>query len=186
MHKLHSAGFTIVELLIVIVVIAILASITVFSYRGATGRAADVAILSDLENVQDSLELYESKKGTYPGATEDGINGSIALVMQGIRQNDVMSVEFSKDAYGQSDIYPNQPMGTIMVGFILQGSGKISDICIIARSKSGQNFLLSTSGVVAKTATINSMGGAHDFRTACGVEGKINNASLLTYGGYAL
>ncbi len=43
-------GFTIVELLIVIVVIAILAAISVVAYTGIQNRANDAAVKSDLAN----------------------------------------------------------------------------------------------------------------------------------------
>lgn len=50
-------GFTIVELLIVIVVIAILATITLVSYNGIVGRAKSVAISNSLRNASDMMEI---------------------------------------------------------------------------------------------------------------------------------
>jgi len=50
-------GFTIVELLIVIVVIAILATITLVSYNGIVGRAKSVAISNSLRNTSDMMEI---------------------------------------------------------------------------------------------------------------------------------
>ncbi|RYZ85786.1 MAG: prepilin-type N-terminal cleavage/methylation domain-containing protein, partial [Moraxellaceae bacterium] len=44
----HTSGFTIVELLIVIVVIGILAAIVIVGYQGVTKRANDTAVRSDL------------------------------------------------------------------------------------------------------------------------------------------
>lgn len=64
--KLHARGFTIVELLIVIVVIGILAAIAIVSYRGIQSRAYDAAIRSDLRNIYQLLEEYKINTGSYP------------------------------------------------------------------------------------------------------------------------
>jgi prepilin-type N-terminal cleavage/methylation domain-containing protein len=59
-------GFTIVELLIVIVVIGILAAITIVSYTGISQRAVAASLRSDLENTVKQLKLYQIDKGVYP------------------------------------------------------------------------------------------------------------------------
>lgn len=56
-NRKRSEGFTIVELLIVIVVIAILAAITIVSYNGIQKRAAESAVKSDLRNAATALEV---------------------------------------------------------------------------------------------------------------------------------
>lgn len=67
----QSSGFTIVELLIVIVVIGILAAITIVAYNGIQGRAQDTTRLSDISRIQKALELYKIDKGVYPNANPD-------------------------------------------------------------------------------------------------------------------
>lgn len=62
-------GFTIVELLIVIVVIAILATISIVVYNGVQNRAYNVSIQSDLKNIATKIELYKAEQGVYPAAT---------------------------------------------------------------------------------------------------------------------
>jgi prepilin-type N-terminal cleavage/methylation domain-containing protein len=59
-------GFTIVELLIVIVVIAVLAAITVVAYNGVQTRAKQAKIQSDLNSVLQLVESYKIINGTYP------------------------------------------------------------------------------------------------------------------------
>ena len=53
-------GFTIVEMLVVVVVIAILAAISIVSYNGITGRARDVAEASALSQWQTKAALYRT------------------------------------------------------------------------------------------------------------------------------
>lgn len=59
-------GFTIVELLIVIVVIAILAAISVVAYRGIQNRAHNSAIQSDLRQFAQLIEFYRVDHNDYP------------------------------------------------------------------------------------------------------------------------
>lgn len=69
--KRAEQGFTIVELLIVVVVIAILAAITIVAYNGITARANDSARLSDSEAIAKAVELYGVEHETYGAFTED-------------------------------------------------------------------------------------------------------------------
>lgn len=67
MHQPHTTqGFTIVELLIVIVVIGILASITIVAFNGVQDRARVVSVQSDLRNLHTSLQEYQAINGEYP------------------------------------------------------------------------------------------------------------------------
>lgn len=61
-------GFTIVELLVVIVVIAILASITIVAYSGIRERAINTAHLSEIMAWRDSFVLYQATTGSYPSS----------------------------------------------------------------------------------------------------------------------
>ena len=56
-------GFTIVELLVVIVVIAILAAISVFAYNGVQAKARDADRISDLQEIADAIKQYRTKTG---------------------------------------------------------------------------------------------------------------------------
>ena len=59
-------GFTIVELLVVIVIIGILASITIVSYTGVANRAKIASLQSDLTNNAKKLQMYYAENSSYP------------------------------------------------------------------------------------------------------------------------
>lgn len=60
------SGFTIVELLIVIVVIGILAAISLVAYGGISERAKFSAMRSDLSQINKSIQMYYAQNGSYP------------------------------------------------------------------------------------------------------------------------
>lgn len=64
--QIKSKGFTIVELLIVIVVIAILAAITIVAYNGIQNRAHTTAQKTAAENVAKKIEAYNAVNSAYP------------------------------------------------------------------------------------------------------------------------
>ena len=66
-HARTSRGFTIVELLIVIVIIAILAVITIATYNGIQNRARSSALQSNLSQMAKGLEVSKvANSETYP------------------------------------------------------------------------------------------------------------------------
>ena len=60
------SGFTIVELLIVIVVIGILAAITIVAYNGIQNRSKDTAAKSLANQISKKAEAYNSVGSNYP------------------------------------------------------------------------------------------------------------------------
>ena len=70
-------GFTIVELLIVIVVIGILATLTIIAYNGVQGRAQAAAVSSSLDQTNRKLALYAVDNSAYPpDLATAGVNNS--------------------------------------------------------------------------------------------------------------
>lgn len=59
-------GFTIVELLIVIVVIAVLSAITVVSYVSVSQRAKEVAVQADAKEAANQAVIAQATEGRYP------------------------------------------------------------------------------------------------------------------------
>ena len=59
-------GFTLVELLLVVVIIGILASIAVPKITGAREKAFIATVASDLKMMASQMEIYQSENLTYP------------------------------------------------------------------------------------------------------------------------
>jgi prepilin-type N-terminal cleavage/methylation domain-containing protein len=64
----HS-GFTLIEILIVVAIIAILSSVVLVGLGPTQQSGRDARRLSDLHEIQTGLELYYGKCGVYPGTS---------------------------------------------------------------------------------------------------------------------
>lgn|GEM_PF-511627 len=62
----HQNGFTIVELLIVIIVIAVIAAITLVAYNGIQMRAENSKTIAAVDQYAKALQLYKTNTGDYP------------------------------------------------------------------------------------------------------------------------
>lgn len=76
MLRPRRAGFTIVELLIVIVVIAILATIAVVAYNGVQQRARDTKRKDDLAKITKAFQLWAAETGGDFGTMSAGAAGA--------------------------------------------------------------------------------------------------------------
>jgi general secretion pathway protein G len=70
------AGFTLIEIMVVILILGLLATIVVQSLRGATDKAKRVKAMADLHEIQTALDRYYLDNGNYP----TGDQGLQALV----------------------------------------------------------------------------------------------------------
>ena len=68
MNKTQDKGFTLVELLIVIVILGILASVTVFAVRGITDRGQENACSIEKRTIETAAEAFYAQQATntYP------------------------------------------------------------------------------------------------------------------------
>lgn len=77
MYRSKHKGFTLVELMVVISIIALLTVVVMFSVSAARSKGRDAQRISDLKTVAVALELYHAKYGTYKvtnsGANDGGI-----------------------------------------------------------------------------------------------------------------
>ena len=128
------AGFTIVELLVIIIVIAILATIVVVSYNGVTARATETALKSDLMSAASLVESERGFSGNYPAdaASADygrGLKAGDGRILMYVKKTDgyCMSIKPSttsspsfKVTNGDNTIVPGTCEPTVIT---LAGSG---------------------------------------------------------------
>ena len=64
--KNKSEGFTVIELLIVLVVIGIIAAIVISTFSGIRAKERNSTRQTDIQAIQTNLEAYYSQNGYYP------------------------------------------------------------------------------------------------------------------------
>src|SRR5580765_3304021 len=70
-RRASSGGFTLLELLIVITIIGILATIAMPQLKDMPRRAQEAVLKTDLRTMRDCINQYYGDKGHYPPALED-------------------------------------------------------------------------------------------------------------------
>lgn len=65
----NKKGFTLIEILIVVAIIGLLASVVLVGLGAFRTRGRDARRIADLRETQNALELYYTKNQTYPNAT---------------------------------------------------------------------------------------------------------------------
>ena len=77
-------GFTLIEVLIVIVVIAVLASIVIPRLLGAGRQAKEASLRAHLQELRNSIGLFQSHTGTYPATLSDIMNAATSPPANGL------------------------------------------------------------------------------------------------------
>ena len=73
-----ATGFTLIELMIVIVILGILASIAIPNFIGITEDTRVKVVKSELKSIQTVLEMYATENGNYPVASSATIMDSVS------------------------------------------------------------------------------------------------------------
>ena len=99
----RSRGFTLVEIMVVVVIIGILGALVVPKLMGRTGESRVTAAKVDISTLMQALKLYKLDNQRYP-TTEQGLNALVAKPTAGPAAN-------GWKAGGYIDKLPNDPWG---------------------------------------------------------------------------
>lgn len=118
--KQRNKGFTIVELLIVIVVIGILALLVVTTYGGIQQKARNSARQSDIQAIQTQVEAYFNQNGYYPSR---GDLNSASWLNTNLKSLDT---EALKDPQGTAATLASAPAAKTYSYAVFQSDGSTS------------------------------------------------------------
>ncbi|MDB5182552.1 MAG: fimbrial protein pilin [Candidatus Saccharibacteria bacterium] len=82
--KNKQSGFTIVELLIVIVVIGILAGLVITTFSGIQQKARDTERETDIKALHGQIEAFWAQKGYYPSLTDMNTASFVSTNLKGL------------------------------------------------------------------------------------------------------
>ena len=86
--KNKQSGFTIIELLIVIVIIGILAGLVLTTFNGIQQKGRDTERQTDVKAIHAQVEAFWAQKGYYPSLTDlnnqTAVTGFVAVNLKGL------------------------------------------------------------------------------------------------------
>jgi general secretion pathway protein G len=126
--RYDNRGFTLIELMVVIIILGILAMWVAPKIMGRPGEARQVKARLDIQNLENALKLYKLDNGVYP-TTEQGLQ---ALVEQ--PETGTIPKKWKPGGYLEKGRVPKDPWGN---EFVYLSPGLKSDFDIISYGLDG-------------------------------------------------
>ncbi len=124
----HKAGFTLLELMVVIVILGLLAAIVAPRIIGRADEARVVEAKVQIQNLETALKLYKLDNGAYP-STEQGLVSLVEKPTVG-----VIPRNWREHGYLEKKKVPKDPWG---FSFVYLSPGLHGDIDIVSYGADG-------------------------------------------------
>jgi general secretion pathway protein G len=128
-------GFTLIEIMVVILILGLLATIVVQSLRGAADKAKRVKAQADIAELKTALDRYYLDNGYYP-TTDQGLQALVAAPTTGKIPTNYETGGYiqrlPKDPWGNAYFYQSDGNAYVLKSFgadgVEGGEGKNADI----------------------------------------------------------
>jgi general secretion pathway protein G len=124
----NKKGFTLIEIMVVIVILAMLAAIVGPKLMGRTDDAKVTDAKVQIKNIETALKLYKLDNGTYP-TTEQGLGALVAKPTVG-----VIPKNYRDGGYLESKKAPQDPWGN---DYIYVSPGEHGDYDLLSYGADG-------------------------------------------------
>ena len=129
----NKKGFTLIEMLVVIGIIGLLASVVLVGLTSARKAGRDARRIADMRTIQNALELYYNRCGIYPG-------GATCNPIQGATFNTMVSA-ITGAGIGVSAI-PSDPLGQGAFVYAYTNTNSVQEYVLSALLEDGGNRAL--------------------------------------------
>ena len=120
-RRAHQGGFTLVELMVVMLIISILLAIAVPSFISAIRSAREAALREDLHTMRDAIEQYTEDKQAAPQSLDDLVTAGYLKKMP----IDPMTHSDTTWVAAQSDTYTNIDQSQTGIDDVHSGSDQV-------------------------------------------------------------
>jgi len=115
-----NGGFSLIEILVVIVIMGVLAGVVAINLVGKPGEARQAACITQIQSIKTALKMYRAEQGAYPNQRQ----GIIALV----EATSMAPVPKSYPEEGYLDSYPLDPWKNEFIYLVPGSNGKKYEI----------------------------------------------------------